>query len=85
MKMFIFLTGKPRPSGRGGFNFSASLHQDRFTKWSRINSSGSQKSVSATWIAERIYDSYYNHNGSKRNILMRITIAFKLHHKLRHF
>ncbi len=39
---------------RSGF-----LHQKRFTKWSRIDSSGSHKSVSATWIAERIYDSYY--------------------------
>jgi len=45
----------PRPSERGGFNFRAPLHQERFTKWSRIDSSGSHKSVSATWIAERIY------------------------------
>ena len=39
--------------------FRASLHQDRFTKWSRIDSSGSHKSLSTTWIAERIYVSYY--------------------------
>jgi hypothetical protein len=49
---------QPRPSG--GFNFRASLHQERFTKWSRIDSSGSHKNLSAAWIAERICDSYYN-------------------------
>jgi hypothetical protein len=53
-------------------NFCASLHQKRFTKWSRIDSSGSHKSVSATWIAERIYDSYYNEKLKRRKSLVAI-------------
>jgi hypothetical protein len=58
MKMFIFLTGKPRPSGRRSFTFHASLHQERFAKWSKRDSFGSHKSLAAVWITEHYYENH---------------------------
>jgi hypothetical protein len=59
LKMAKFLSGKPRPGGRGGFNFYASLHQERSAKWSKRHSFGSHKSLAFTWIMEHYSDNHY--------------------------
>ncbi len=41
------------------FNFCASLHQERFTKWSKRHSFGSHKSFPATWITEHYSENHY--------------------------
>jgi hypothetical protein len=40
-------------------NFCASLHQERFTKWSKRHSFGSHKSFPATWITEHYSENHY--------------------------
>jgi hypothetical protein len=39
-------------------NFHASLHQERFAKWSKRDSFGSHKSLAAAWITEHYYEKH---------------------------
>jgi hypothetical protein len=41
------------------FNFHASLHQERYAKWSKGDSLGSHKSLAGIWITEHCPENHY--------------------------